>query len=106
MSDAYDAEILITRRTTPYVDPRPLLFTCAICERDVHFDRWNRDGRSRPVAPICLTCEQAYGGTNLSSWTGFRMDARIARQVNACAVFLQCLVERQKQKGRHHGPRL
>lgn len=66
-----------------------IVFQCVICQDDRIITRWNRDGRFRHLPPICLHCEQMWGGTNLSSWPGPRMDARLARQVKAAADCLQ-----------------
>jgi hypothetical protein len=100
----YDVTVTLRDASNPYVDPRPVLFTCKICERDVRKPQWhNQDGRSRPIAPFCQNCEQAYGGGNLSSFKGPRMDARIARSIKAGAVFLTCLAARTKQEGKRRG---
>jgi hypothetical protein len=45
-------ELQITRRETPYVDPRPVLFCCAICEREIYHNKWQTEGRSRQIGPI------------------------------------------------------
>jgi len=98
--DAIEFDLKITLREGPYIDPRPVLFVCAICEEQIRKPNWHADGRSRNIAPLCLSCEQVWGGMNASSWFGNRMDARIARQVNAAACFLQALANRKKG-GRH-----
>jgi hypothetical protein len=98
-------KLQITRRPPEweYVDPRPVLFCCAICEREIYHNKWQSEGRSRQIGPICLTCEMAYGTTNLSSWRGPKMDARIARRVKAAADFLQCLANRTINERKRRG---
>lgn len=101
--DAIYIEPVVTWRSGPGIDPRPILFTCAICERDIHGGTWIRDGRSREEAPICFDCEQAYGGYNLFSHIGPKMDARIIRRGKAAVCFLECLVRRVKQERKYRG---
>lgn len=103
MDDPVYIEPVVTWRIGPRVDPRPVLFTCAICERDVHGPAWHNDGRSRQEAPICFNCEQSWGGYNLSSSIGPKMDARIIRRGKAAACFLECLANRVKQERKYRG---
>lgn len=82
--------------------PEDIVFQCVICQEDRIIDRWRRDGRSRDLPPICLHCEQMWGGTNLSSWIGPRMDARIARQIKAAAECLQVEAYRKINRSKQH----
>lgn len=94
---------VVTWRNEPYVDPRPVMFTCCICERSIYEQPWRVDGRSRQIAPICHTCEAAYGGCNNGSWKCSRMDGRMIRRVKAAAVFLECLAYRKTQERKRRG---
>jgi len=104
--DKYQVTLTLRPPEWEWVDPRPVLFVCAVCERSIHENQWRQDGRSRNIAPICTHCEQAYGGHNLSSWVGHKMDARIARRGKALASFLECLANRQINERKYRGARL
>jgi hypothetical protein len=56
-----------------------LLFTCAICSRDVT-DYPDRNGRDRHLAPLCRRCEQE--GQRVQ-WAGTFMDRRRLQQISA-----------------------
>jgi hypothetical protein len=86
-----------------YAGPLPdedIVFDCAICEQEQTIGRWNRDGRSRHLPPICLHCEMI-GGGNLSSFPGHKMDARMARQIKAAAYRLESLAWRSINRGKY-----
>lgn len=57
------------------------LFDCIICQRAVNDVFGARNGRERPIAPICLYCEKTYGdrGPNAGNF----MDRRIACRLSA-----------------------
>ena len=61
------------------------LFTCAICEREVH-DYRDRNGRDRALSPVCRSCESHYGSR--APQAGAFMDRRKAVQISALAAAL------------------
>ena len=85
-----------------YSRPLPkedVVFTCVICEQERTIGRWNRDGRSRHLPPICLNCEMWAG--NLSSWPGNKMDGRIARQIKSIAERISATAWQQIHRSQH-----
>lgn len=59
-----------------------VLFTCAICERDVT-DYDFRSGRDRQLAPLCRYCEGHY--SDRAPTVGAFMDRRKATHISALA---------------------
>lgn len=64
-----------------------LLFTCAICEREIR-DYPKRTGRYRQIAPICAYCMKVWA---VEPGHGAFMDRRIAAQIGAVASRLATL---------------
>lgn len=58
------------------------LFVCVICERDV-VDYFDRNGRDRPISPICRSCEGHYSDRAPSH--GAFMDRRNTVRLSAIA---------------------
>ncbi len=56
------------------------LFDCVICQRPVN-DFYERNGRDRHIAPICLYCEKNY--SDRKPMGGNFMDRRIACRLSA-----------------------
>jgi len=53
-ADAFNAEVIITRKPAPELPPP---FVCAICERTVEVDPfWHVRSPHRHSPPICFTC--------------------------------------------------
>jgi len=75
-----------------------LLFTCAICRRDVH-DYSCRNGRDRALSPLCRYCEGYYGDTKPGD--GAFMDRRVAVQISALANALRSEAGIREWSARH-----
>jgi hypothetical protein len=69
-----------------------VLFTCAICKRDVRV-RDSYGGRYKQLAPICTLCERDFGGPE--PLAGSFRDRRRAVQISALS---QALHDRAAQK--------
>ncbi len=68
-----------------------LLFTCAICEREIR-DYPKRTGRYRQIAPICSYCQQVWAK---EPGHGAFMDRRIAAQIGALASCLSAVAHQK-----------
>jgi len=84
MSDAFEAEIVITRRPAPFIAK----FECVSCDRAAMGDPWAAESR-RPVPPICRSCEATWGALKLRPAGITRGDYRTLQRLSAMISRLQ-----------------
>lgn len=75
-----------------------LLFTCAVCEREVR-DWPGRNGRDRQIAPVCRYCESQW--PDCVPKAGAFMDRRKAAHLSALANALSGKAHTKQWEGRY-----
>jgi len=76
------------------IDWNRVLFTCAICERDI-LECHSHDGRYQQMAPVCTRCEHEFGSAEPVA--GAFKDRRRACQVHALAEALFTIAAHREQ---------
>lgn len=83
--------------------PYTLLFSCAICEREVR-DYPDRNGRDRHVEPLCRMCERMWTERIGKPTDGAMMDRRKALHVLALSAALHNTASLQEWNATHGRP--